>query len=63
MTLRAVAYVILIAGNTAAVYVVSRFKRRYPRTHGIEKFSLIFKNLPKSGTTEELFERLREDFP
>jgi hypothetical protein len=34
-----------MVGNTIALYVSGRFKRRYPQEKNISNFSLIFKNV------------------
>ena len=41
-------YVILLIGNAASLYIVARFKRRYPPPKNISAFALIFKSINKS---------------
>ena len=48
-TLRGMAYVILLIGNAVSLYVVGRFKRRYPQPKGISDFAVIFKNIKVSA--------------
>lgn len=44
LTLRAIAFAILLGGNLIALYVSGRFQRRFPQPKNIRDFSLIFKN-------------------
>ena len=48
LTLRAIAFAIIIGGNLMALYVSGRFKTRYPHPKTIKDFSLIFKNCRSS---------------
>lgn len=45
LTLRSIAYIILLLGNFASLYLAGRFKRRYPQPRDITDFALIFKNV------------------
>ena len=47
-TLRGMAYVILLIGNALSLYLVGRFKRRFPQPKGISDFAVIFKNVKVS---------------
>jgi hypothetical protein len=56
LTLRSIAFAILMIGNTLALYVSGRFKRRHPQPKNISNFSLLFKNADTSvqNLAEEL---------
>ena len=60
-TLRGMAFIIMLIGNAMSLYIVGRFKRRYPQPKKISDFALIFKNVRM--TIEELTLQLKEKFP
>lgn len=61
-TLRGIAFIIMLLGNMVALYVVGRFKRRYPQGKGIADFAVLFKNV-KVSSSEEAALKLKEEFP
>lgn len=47
-TLRGMAFGILLFGNAFSLYLVGKFKRRYPPPKDISNFAIIFKNVKVS---------------
>lgn len=47
-TLRGMTYAILLIGNAYSLYLVGRFKRRFPQQKNLSSFAIIFKNVSKS---------------
>ena len=60
-TMRGIAYIIMLLGNTCSLYLVGRFKTRYPQPKRISDFYLIFKNV--RTPIEEFVLILKEQFP
>jgi uncharacterized membrane protein len=61
LTLRSIAFAILIVGNIIALYTSGRFKRRYPQPKTISNFALIFHNV---HTTLSIFsDNIKEKYP
>lgn len=55
------AFYILIGVNAFSLYLVKRFKDKYPEKVNVSHFALFFKNL-KNDNVEELLGKLRSEF-